>query len=150
LFGFSGGGAAALLVLSQGKVAVGAAIALNASTGLTASIEAMERVTKQKYEWTAAARKLASGTDAVRHAADIARGNPPPAVLIVQGLDDTVLTPQPAIALNDALRPYYHGSENGPRLRLSLVSGLPHNWSDGDKDAAELRRTFAAWFADHQ
>jgi hypothetical protein len=65
----------------------------------------------------------------------------------MQGLDDTVLTPQPAIALNEALRPYYRGLANENRLQLSLVAGMPHNWSDGDRAAGELRQTFSDWFA---
>lgn len=143
LFGFSAGGASALIVLEQHKVAVGAAIVLNASTGLNASVNALERVTEQKYAWTPAARMLGQQTDAIRHAEQIARGNPPPALLIVQGADDTVLTSQPATALYKALLPWY---KNPPkRLRLQLLPGVSHGWTDGGT-AEEVRRVSAVWF----
>lgn len=144
LFGFSAGGASVLLALMEGKVAVSSAILLNASTGLNASIQAMERVTKKPYAWTPATRELAQATDAVAHAADIARGVPPPAMLLVQGADDTTLTPQPATALYAALRPLYRQSGKRDRLRFVLVPGMQHSWIDSTA-AAGLRRTFAAW-----
>ena len=138
LFGFSGGGAAALITLIQGKVAVSAAVLVNASTGLNASVDALQRAMKQPYAWTPASRALADETDAVRHAADIARGNPPPALLIVQGDADTVLTSKPAIALHDALLPYYHRTYGDARLRLVLVPRMPHGWIDDKTAATEL------------
>jgi len=144
LLGFSAGGASVLLALIQGKVAISSAILLNASTGLNASIQAMERVTKKPYAWTPATRELAQATDAVGHAADIARGDPPPAVLLVQGADDTTLTPQPATALYATLRPLYRQPGKRDRLRFVLVPGMQHSWIDNPA-AAGLRRTFAAW-----
>jgi dienelactone hydrolase len=146
LFGFSAGGAAALVTLIQGKVAVSAAVLVNASTGLNASVEALQRVMKQPYAWTAASRALADDTDAVRHTAAIAHGDPPPALLIVQGDADTVLTPKPAIALRDALLSYYRTAHNDARLELVLVPGMPHGWIDDKAAVAELRRETAAWF----
>lgn len=146
LFGFSAGGAAALIALIQHKVAIRSAVVLNASTGLNASIQALQRVTRQKYAWTPAARALAQSTDAVGHAADIARGAPPPAVLIVQGADDTVLPPQPAIALHEALLPYYRGTPD--RLRLVLIPGMSHGWANTPSNA-RLRQMSSVWFLRH-
>lgn len=146
LFGFSAGGAAALIALIQGKVAVSAAVLVNASTGLNASVEALQRVMKQPYAWTPASHALADDTDAIRHAAAIARGNPPPALLIVQGDADTVLTSKPAMALHDALLPYYR-TAHGARLGFVLVPGMSHGWIDDKAATTELRREAAAWFA---
>ncbi len=146
LFGFSGGGAAALITLIQGKVAVSAAVLVNASTGLNASVDALQRAMHRPYAWTPASRALADETDAVRHAAGIARGNPPPALLIVQGDADTVLTSKPAIALHDALLPYYRRTYGDARLRLVLVPRMPHGWTDDKTAATELRHQAAAWF----
>ncbi len=146
LFGFSAGGAAALIALMQGKVAVSAAVLVNASTGLNASVDAWRRAMKMPYAWTPASRVLADRTDAVRHAADIARGNPPPALLIVQGDADTVLTPQPALALHDALLPWYRKSKNHARLGFDRVPGMPHGWTEDGTAAAEVGRVTADWF----
>lgn len=87
VFGFSAGGAAALLAVAERKVPIGTVVTLNASTGLNASIEAFERATKQTYPWTPQARQLALDTDAVGRAADIAAGHP--AIPIIHGSDDT-------------------------------------------------------------
>jgi pimeloyl-ACP methyl ester carboxylesterase len=150
LFGFSAGGAAALVALIQGKVAVSAAVLVNASTGLQASVAALHRAMKQPYAWTPASRALAYDTDAVRHAAAIARGNPPTALLIVQGDSDTVLTSEPARALHAVLLPYYHAARSDARLGFVLVPGMTHNWVDSRTSTARLRRETATWFVRYQ
>lgn len=143
LFGFSAGGAAALLALAEGKASIGTAVVVNASTGLTASVEAYERATQKKYVWSDHTRELARRTDAIGRAADIARNRP--ALLIVHGTDDPMLTSQTAAALRDALAPFYRGPGSEQRLRLTLVDGLSHGWADS-AHAAELRRSIADWF----
>jgi len=146
LFGYSAGGSSALIALIQGKVPVRAVVLVNASTGLNASVQALERLTKQTYHWTAASRELAARTDAVRHAADIARGNPPPALLIVQGASDAVLTPKPAIELHNALQPYYRAQGSASRLKLVLIQGMAHGWTDDKQAADKVRRLTRDWF----
>jgi hypothetical protein len=81
-----------------------------------------------------------------RHAADIARGNSPPALLIVQGDADTVLTSKPAIALHDALLAYYRRTHGDARLELVLVPRMRHGWTDDKTAATELWYQTAAWF----
>ena len=56
---------------------------VNASTGLTASVQAYERATKKQYTWSDYTRDLARRTDAIQRAADIARNRP--ALLILHG-----------------------------------------------------------------
>jgi dipeptidyl aminopeptidase/acylaminoacyl peptidase len=150
LMGFSAGGAAVLVALMQGKVAVGAAAIVNASTGLNASVHALERVTRQPYAWTAASRALADRTDAVRHAARIARGDLPTALLIVQGEHDAVLEPGTATALDHALQPYYRAKGKGARLKLMLVGGMPHDWASDQHDAVGVSRAIGDWFDEYQ
>jgi dienelactone hydrolase len=142
LFGFSAGGAAALIALADGKVRVGTAVIVNASTGLSASVQAYERATKKKYVWSDYTRDLAHRTDAVERAADIARHRP--ALLIVHGSDDAMLPAQNAIALRDALAPFYRQS-GSKGLQLELVDGLSHGWAESAHDD-ELRREIAQWF----
>jgi len=143
LFGFSAGGAAALLALADGKVPIGSAVIVNASTGLTASVQAYEHATKTKYVWTDYTRELAHRTDAIERAADIARNHP--ALLILHGTDDAMLTSQNVTALRDALTPYYRSAGSEQRLRLTLVAGLSHGWADS-AHASELRSAIADWF----
>jgi dienelactone hydrolase len=143
LFGFSAGGAAALIALAEKKVPVRAAVVVNASTGLSASVQAYERATKRQYQWSDYTRELARRTDAVRRAADIARDRP--ALLIVHGNDDIMLTSKDVLALRDALAPYYEKSRDARRLKLQLVDGLAHGWADSGR-IGELRRAIAQWF----
>ena len=143
LFGFSAGGAAALLALAEGKVPIDTAVVVNASTGLTASVQAYERATKHEYKWSGYTRDLALRTDAVQRAVDIARHHP--ALLILQGNDDAMLASRNAMALRDALAPLYKSAHDEPRLRLELVDGLSHGWADS-AHADEVRRSIADWF----
>ena len=143
LFGFSAGGAAVLIALAAGKVPIETAVVVNASTGLTASVQAYERATKQEYKWSGYTRDLALRTDAVQRAVDIARNHP--ALLILQGNDDAMLASRDAVALRDALAPLYMSVRDEPRLRLALVDGLSHGWADS-AHADEVRRSIADWF----
>jgi hypothetical protein len=145
LFGFSAGGAAALFALAEKQVPIGAAVTLNASTGLSASVAAYERATKQTYTWTAAAKEIAKRSDAAGRAADIASGKPAPALLIVHGADDSMLGTQTAEALYQALLPLYRKSGNAARLQLQVKPGMTHAWTQA-ANADELRRSIGAWF----
>lgn len=143
LFGFSAGGAAALIALAERKVRVSAAVIVNASTGLSASVEAYEQATKQQYKWSDYTRELAQRTDAVQRAADIARDSP--ALLIVQGGKDTMISGKNAVALFNALQPHYKKSDEAQRVRLHVVDALAHTLTVSDQ-LDELRRTIAEWF----
>jgi alpha-beta hydrolase superfamily lysophospholipase len=143
LFGFSAGGAAVLFALAEGKAAIKTAVVVNASTGLTASVQAYEEATKQEYKWSGYTRDLALRTDAVQRAVDIARNHP--ALLILQGNDDAMLGSRNAVALRDALSPLYMSRRDEPRLRLELVDGLAHGWADS-AHVDEVRRSIADWF----
>ncbi len=147
LFGFSAGGAAALYALAERDVPIGSAAILNASIGLSASIAAYERATGKTYAWTDAARDLARRTDAIGRARDIAAGHPPPALLIVQGTDDAMLTPELASSLHAALSPLYTGRDAG-REQLMLLDGLSHNVTDA-AGIEDLRHRIGAWFDRH-
>jgi dipeptidyl aminopeptidase/acylaminoacyl peptidase len=142
LFGFSAGGAAALYALAERHVSVRAAMVVNASTGLSASVAAYEHVTGKTFAWTPQTRALARASDAVTRAADIARGTP--ALLIVQGARDGVVGANDARALYRALAPHYAG-DAAARLRLDIVDGLPHV-IEKPGDIARVRGLANAWF----
>ena len=145
LFGFSAGGAAVLFALAEAQVPVSAVVTLNASTGLTASVNAFERAMKQPFAWTDRARQLARQSDAPGRAQDIAAGQPLPSLLIIHGNEDAMLTPQVARTLNDALAPFYQRAKAGQRLQLELVPGMTHTWADAEH-IEPLRKSIAAWF----
>lgn len=148
LFGFSAGGASTLLALADRKVTIRAAVTLNASTGLAASVAAFEQASGRTYTWTPAARELANRSDAVLRAKDIAAGDVPPALLIIHGSRDPVLGPRFAIELHEALRPRFEQATAGPRLRLLLLPGLAHTWTDTPQ-ADEVATAVSQWFRQH-
>ncbi|TYT24883.1 alpha/beta hydrolase [Luteimonas viscosa] len=147
LFGFSAGGAAALYALAEGEVTVESAVLLNASTGLGASVAAYERASGGSFGWTAETRALARRSDGAGRAAEIARGEPPPALLIVHGAADAMLDDAGVRGLHRALAPHYDGDDAG-RLRLEMVPGLPHAIR-APEDLARVRSLVGGWFLRH-
>jgi alpha-beta hydrolase superfamily lysophospholipase len=144
LFGFSAGGAAALVSLAQRDVEIEAVVLLNPSTGLTSSVQAYEHATSQHYVWTGRSRSLATRTDAAGRAADIARGAPLPALLLVEGADDDVIGDSGVNLLAKALTPLYANARAGERLQFVVLHGLPHNIT-GSQMETELGRTVSDW-----
>lgn len=145
VFGFSAGGTAAFIALIQRRIPIGAAVTVNASTGLQASVEAYEHATKRSYSWTPAARKIAEDTNAIAHARQMARGTPLPALLLIHGRDDLTLNPGLTVALYDALLPYYREAGDANRLGLIMASQTSHDWTTAPT-AGRLRASIAEWF----
>ncbi len=145
LIGFSAGGAAVLDALSQGKVAVDAAVLINASTGLSASIQAYEKATGKTYAWSNASRELAHETDAVDHVADIAAHRP--ALLFLQGTDDSVIDSNAATQLVEHLKPFY--GDRSQHLQLVTPAGMTHQWAADPAVLTEVRKTASDWLVSH-
>ena len=145
LFGFSAGGAAALVALTQASTPVAAAVVVNAPTGLKVAVDGFERATKHPYAWSDASRQLARRVDAIGHAAEIAAGGPPRALLLFQGADDAVIAPKGAVSLEAALRPYYQQPGNERRLKLVVAPGVSHAWAD-PATVTQVRNAVADWF----
>ena len=145
LFGFSAGGAAALVALTDTHAPVGAAVVVNAPTSLKTAVEGFEHATQHPYSWSDTSRQLAQQVDANAHAKDIAFGAPPRALLLFQGADDAVVAPGGAVSLEEALRPYYRGLENERRLKLVVAPGVSHAWAD-PTTLAQVRNAVADWF----
>jgi len=140
LFGFSAGGSAVLAALTEQKVKIAAAITVNAPTGLEQAIGAVERATKHPYVWSTEAREVAKQTNFAGHAAQIARSHP--ALLLVQGADDSVSSAQEAEALVHALEPGYTGKEQ--RINLVVLPGVTHQWIQAP-GLDEVRAKVAEW-----
>jgi dipeptidyl aminopeptidase/acylaminoacyl peptidase len=145
VFGFSAGGAAALIALAERDVPISAAVTLNASTGASISVAAYERATKRRYTWSARSKALAARTDAVARADDIARGAPAPALLIMHASDDAMLPANIASTLHNALRPHYARAGQEERLKLQVIPGMVHGLSD-PAHLELVRREIAEWF----
>jgi pimeloyl-ACP methyl ester carboxylesterase len=141
LVGFSAGGAAALYTLSQRGVHVEAAVLINTSTGLSASVQAYEHATKQTYAWSPASRELAQKTDAAGRAADIAHAHP--ALLFVTGTADKVIDTDAISDVYKKLKPYYRNED--ARLQWKAMPEMPHQWAADPQSLASVRQITGDW-----
>jgi dienelactone hydrolase len=145
LFGFSAGGTAVLLALRDSRIAVRAAITVNAPVGLNEAISAVEHATKTPYVWSDASRQLAEQSNPVLHAQEIAAGNPPRALLLFHGAADKVIPPDGTASLGEKLRPLYAQSGNDRRLSVAVVPGISHTWAEPGT-VEQVRTSVADWF----
>ncbi|MBS0419361.1 MAG: prolyl oligopeptidase family serine peptidase [Proteobacteria bacterium] len=167
LFGFSAGGTAVLAALAEQHVRIAAAITVNAPTGLDKAIGALERATHATYNWSPEARQLAERTNFTNRAVEIGRNRP--ALLMLQGADDTVSSPQDAEALVHALEVSYRnaldertgaggtygewGGQRGAvgdaqRLKVVVLPGVTHQWAQGT-GLDEVRANVTGWLNRH-
>ena len=131
LFGFSAGGAAALLALLESDVPIAAAVIVNAPMSVTQNVENWERTLKRQFEWDNASRKAASRYDVQLQADKIAERKILPALLIVQGDADKQLGIEPARRAFEALKQRYVGRGEAGRIQFEVIHGLAHNFGPG-------------------
>ena len=84
LFGFSAGGAAALLSLTESRVRPRAIVVVNSPLSIVQAVDGYERQSKGVYTWTEKAREAAAHYDLEKSAERISELNPKAAVLILQ------------------------------------------------------------------
>ena len=131
LFGFSAGGAAALLALLESDVPITAAVVVNAPMSVTQNVENWQRALKRKFEWDNASRKAASRYDVELQADKIAGRKILPALLIVQGDADKQLGIEPACRAFEALKQRYVGRGEAERIQFEVIHSLAHNFGPG-------------------
>ncbi len=131
LFGFSAGGAAALLALLESNLPITAAVIVNAPMSVMQNVENWERTFKRQFEWDNASRKAASRYDVQLQAYKIAERKILPALLIVQGDADKQLAIEPARRAFEALKQRYVGRGEVERIQFEVIHGLAHNFGPG-------------------
>jgi len=131
LFGFSAGGAAALLALLESDVPITAAVIVNAPMSVMQNVENWQRMLKRKFEWDDASRKAASRYDVELQADKIAERKILPALLIMEGDDDKQLGIEPARRAFQALKQRYVGRGEAERIQFEVIHGLAHNFGPG-------------------
>jgi predicted esterase len=154
LFGFSAGGAAALLALLESDVPITAAVIVNAPMSVTQNVENWQRTLKRQFEWDNASRKAASRYDVELQADKIAERKILPALLIVQGDADKQLGIEPARRAFEALKQRYVGPGEAERIQFEVIHGLAHNFGPGSSATGsaqasidlEIERTTKHWF----
>ena len=131
LFGFSAGGAAALLALLESNVPIAAAVVVNAPMSVTQNVENWQRTFKRQFQWDDASRKAASRYDVELQADKVAERKILPALLIVQGDTDKQLAIEPARRAFDALKQRYAARGEAERIHFEVIHGLAHNFGPG-------------------
>lgn len=154
LFGVSASGGITLLALLESQVPIAAVVVCNTAKNLATAVATTERVMKFSYPWTDTARTAAHRIDPVRRAAEIAKREPPPAILLLHSQHDEYFRVEDTRELYDALRSAYQevGIEN--RLSFSVVPDTTHHFAaqadTGGQvpiaDAAPIRKATAEWF----
>ena len=131
LFGFSAGGAAALLAMLESDVPITAAVIVNAPTSVTQNVENWQRTVKRQFEWNDASRKAASRYNVELQADKIAERKILPALLILQGDADEQFGVGPARRAFDALKRRYVARGEAERIQFEVIHGLAHNFGPG-------------------
>jgi pimeloyl-ACP methyl ester carboxylesterase len=131
LFGFSAGGAAALLALIESDVPITAAVIVNAPISVMQNVENWQRTLKRQFEWDDASRKAASRYDVELQADKIAARKILPALLIVQGDADKQLGLGPARRAFAALKQRYVARGEAQRIQFEVIHRLAHNFGPG-------------------
>ena len=146
LFGFSAGGAAALLSLTESGVRPRAVVVVNSPLSIAQAVDGYDRQTKGAYTWTGKAREAAAHYDLEKNAGQIVRSNPKLALLKLQSDQDagfSVSTAQAAaMALNKAAARYGLATDISTRT----LSGSDHYVLTGSESAA-AKRTIIDWIS---
>ena len=123
LVGGSAGAAAVLLALAQTDVPAATLAVVNPVVRITAVVEQGERQFGMTYPWDAEREARAGQLDLVRRGDEIAKRDPQPPILIVQGEDDDAAIVSGAGELHGLLRASYRAPD---AVRLDRVPGLGH------------------------
>jgi pimeloyl-ACP methyl ester carboxylesterase len=141
LVGVSAGGLAALLALADRPIPIAAAVIVAAAPDAEAAVAAAERAFEISYRWTAAGRACAKRLDIPARASEVARGNP--AVLVVRGADDDVVSATAIDELQAALQEHYASTPG--RLRFETPAGVGH----GIDDSGVVADLADEWLSEH-
>src|SRR4029078_1288123 len=131
LFGFSAGGAAALLALLESHVPITAGGVVKAPMSVMQNVKNWQRTLKRQFEWDNASRKAASRYDVELQADKIAERKILPALLIVQGDADKQLGIEPARRAFEGRKQRYVGRGEAERIQFEVIHGLAHNFGPG-------------------
>ena len=144
LFGFSAGGAAALLSLTESRVRPRAIVVVNSPLSIVQAVEGYERQTKGVYTWTDKARDAAARYDLEKSAERIAKLNPKLAVLMLQSEQDAGFSVGTAQAAATALKKAEARYSLVADVSARMLLGSDHYVLIGSESAA-ARQAILGW-----
>jgi dienelactone hydrolase len=127
LFGFSAGGAAAMLSLTEADVHPRAVLVINSPMSVLQAVKGFERQTGRAYTWTAKAKVALRHYDVEKSATRIARLNPKAAILILQSEADPGLSVANAQAAATALQKAASRYDSEPDVAAVTLRGAGHH-----------------------
>ena len=153
LFGFSAGGSAALLALTQSDVPIAAVVAVNAPLSVRQNVSAWEHELRRDFLWDEKSREAAARYDVLAHAQEIVQRKPAPAILLMQGDKDEHFGTEPMLQTCAALKKSF-GSRRS-NVRCEVLRGVSHNFATSASNAdglqisngAEISSASRRWFA---
>jgi dienelactone hydrolase len=128
LFGFSAGGAAALLSLMESDVPVAAAAILNAPLSVNDNVRNWEHALHRRFQWDAAARAAADRYDVERRAGRIADRKPLPALLLMRGGADESFDTESVRRATSALQMAYRKKNEESKFAVKVFPDMGHNF----------------------
>lgn len=155
LFGFSAGGAAALLSLTESSVHPRAVLIVNSPLSIAQAVDGYERQSKRVYAWTETAKEASAHYDVEKSAQQIAKLNQNAAFLILQSEHDTGFSVAAAQSAATALK--NAASRYGPKPDISaiILPGEDHYVLDGAEsttakpNGAPVRQMIIDWITQH-
>jgi predicted esterase len=126
VFGFSAGGAVALLSLTESGVRPQGVIVVNAPLSISQAVGGYERQLGHRYSWTKAARHAAIRYDVGAHASQIARQHSGTAFLFVQSAHDAGYSSSPANSVAVHLKAAASRYTPEPDIRAVIVPDSDH------------------------
>ena len=143
LFGFSAGGSAVLLALTETTLPIRSVAVLNAPLSVRQNVQSWERVLHRPFNWDDSSQQAAERFDVERHAEAIAQRRPHTAILIIQSDSDPLLGVRPAQQAYRALQSAYRPFGMADWVALEVEHSLPHNLTAANE---ELSKMVFAWF----
>lgn len=167
LFGFSAGGLAALLTLTESQLPIQATVLVGVTKDLSSAVKTYEKFTQANYEmvkaqypelqaeyiWSEASQAAKAHLDFVMRSQEIAQKEPLPAISLMHGAQDEAFDLQDAEALYHALKAQYEQINHPERISMKVFPHLKHaidlatNASpDQQVDLAAMEKDIAEWF----
>jgi predicted esterase len=126
IFGFSAGGAAALLSLTESDLRPDGIIVLNAPLSISQAVDGFERQLGRPYSWTRAARQAAVRYDVAAQASQIARRHFGAAFLFLQSDHDAGYDSAPSAAAAERLKAPASKYRTEEDIRAVVVPDADH------------------------
>jgi predicted esterase len=148
LFGFSAGGAAVLLSLTESEVRPRAVVVVNAPLSITQAVDSYERQSKSVYAWSESGKNASRYYDLQRNAGRIADLHPKLAILLLESERDAGPTVEAAQSAALALRSAALRYRPDPDISAKVLPGADHYVFAG-AESAIAKRTIMSWIEHH-